>query len=156
MTEEKRIFDNGKIVARFDSEHELKIEGSWLYGPTPDPFTFKDLEKLQRKHFIGCEIIDVIGITKFWWDYCKPAPKMFELKIEPKYFKAQIDGSKQFEIRKDDHEEKFKVGDILRLREYENKRYTGHSLFVKVTFVTDYKQQNGYVVLGTKKLDKAW
>lgn len=42
--------------------------------------------------------------------------KMHELKILPEYFEKVLDGSKTFELRKDDRG--FNVGDILILREY--------------------------------------
>lgn len=72
-----------------------------------------------------------------------------ELKILPKYFKAQKDGIKNFEIRKNDRD--YKVGDGIYLREYDptDKKYTGRRILVKVTYITDYKQREGYVVLGT-------
>lgn len=73
-----------------------------------------------------------------------------ELKILPKYFKAQKDGIKNFEIRKNDRD--YKVGDDLVLLEYnpESKKKTGKLMVVKITYITDYKQKDGYVVLGTK------
>ena len=73
-----------------------------------------------------------------------------ELKILAKYFKAQKDGIKNFEIRKNDRD--YKVGDDLVLLEYnpESKKKTGKLMVVKITYITDYKQKDGYVVLGTK------
>ena len=73
-----------------------------------------------------------------------------ELKILPKYFQAQKEGIKNFEIRKNDRD--YKVGDDLVLLEYnpESKKKTGKLMVVKITYITDYKQKDGYVVLGTK------
>ena len=45
-----------------------------------------------------------------------------ELKIDPKYFELVQDGIKNWEIRKNDR--KFKVGDILRLKEYNKEEFT--------------------------------
>jgi hypothetical protein len=58
-----------------------------------------------------------------------------ELKIEPQYFDAVQNGSKRFEIRKDDRG--FAVGDILSLREYnvENQTYSGRRIQVRVTYL---------------------
>ena len=79
-------------------------------------------------------------------------PKVIDLKIEPKYFEAQEKGNKNFEIRKNDRG--YRVGDVLWLKEYdpEKKQYTGNTLKRKITYITSYKQQEGYVVLGTKQL----
>lgn len=70
-----------------------------------------------------------------------------ELKTWPQYFKRIDDGSKTFEIRRNDRG--FQQGDTLRLREYNpdgdhdecaddkctTKRYTGYEAFRKVGFV---------------------
>ena len=77
-------------------------------------------------------------------------PKAIDLKIEPKYFEAQEKGNKNFEIRKNDRG--YQLGDLLFLHEYENNQYTGRLLVRKVTYITSYKQKEGYVVLGTKRL----
>lgn len=75
-----------------------------------------------------------------------------ELKTESKYFQAQKDGVKNFEIRKNDRD--YQVGDVLILREYvsEKGQYTGRKLRCLVTYITDYEQKLGYVVLGTKRI----
>lgn len=64
------------------------------------------------------------------------------LKIQPDYFKAVFMGTKTFEIRKNDRG--YKAGDVLILKEWvpETKRYTG-----KVTYITNYQQKLGYVVM---------
>lgn len=51
--------------------------------------------------------------------------KRHELKCWPEYFQAIVNGTKKFEVRKDDRE--FNVGDILRLMEWspESQKYTG-------------------------------
>lgn len=76
--------------------------------------------------------------------------KTHELKILPEYFKAQEDGIKNFEIRKNDRD--YKVGDWIYLKEYDpqTKMYTGRYIFAEITYITDYMQKSGYVVLGTK------
>lgn len=75
-----------------------------------------------------------------------------DLKVEPKYFQAQKEGRKNFEIRKNDRD--YKVGEILILREYhsETGKYSGRRIFCLITYITDFEQKPGYVVLGTKRI----
>ena len=61
---------------------------------------------------------------------------MHELKILPEYFEAVLAGTKTVELRKEDREQGFVVGDTLRLREYrEQGGYTGREVWVMVTHV---------------------
>lgn len=73
-----------------------------------------------------------------------------ELKILPEYFQAQKEGKKNFEIRKNDCG--YQVGDLLILKEYdpETNNFTGRNMIVEITYMTDYMQKEGYMVLGTK------
>ncbi|NSV01869.1 DUF3850 domain-containing protein [Enterococcus faecalis] len=71
-----------------------------------------------------------------------------ELKILPEYFSAIVSGEKRFEIRKNDRN--YKVGDILRLMKYEDDNFTGDVHVSEITYITDFAQQDGYVVLGIK------
>ncbi|WP_353891549.1 DUF3850 domain-containing protein [Enterococcus faecalis] len=41
-----------------------------------------------------------------------------------------------------------KKGDTIRLREYQNGEYTGDICVAKITYITDFAQKDGYVVLG--------
>lgn len=68
------------------------------------------------------------------------------LKIQSRYFKDVVSGLKTFEIRKNDRD--YKVGDILVLEERLCGRFTDEQIKVKVTYITDYAQQDGYVVMG--------
>lgn len=74
--------------------------------------------------------------------------KTHELKTEPPYFQAVLDGRKRFEVRKNDRG--FEEGDKLLLKEYDADVhvFTGRRIEVTVTYITDYEQQPGYVVLG--------
>lgn len=85
-----------------------------------------------------------------------------ELKILPEFFEAVTNGRKQFEIRKNDRD--YKVGDQLVLREVdyvhnENSSvglfYTGDSYKAEITYITDYAQKDGYVVLGIRGVGEA-
>ena len=68
-----------------------------------------------------------------------------DLKIQSQYFKNVVNGTKKFEIRKNDRG--FKVGDEVRLYEIdEQSEYTGGVIAKKITFITDYEQKNGFVV----------
>lgn len=75
-----------------------------------------------------------------------------ELKIYQEYFEAVKDGRKKFEIRKNDRN--YKVGDILVLLEYDKyyEAFTGEKITVEITYLTDYAQQDGYVVLGIEEI----
>lgn len=78
-----------------------------------------------------------------------------ELKCYSQYFQRICTGQKTFEIRKNDRD--FQVGDILCLKEYDEK--TGYPDYgpdqrrAEITYMTDYAQQPGYVVLGIKLLE---
>lgn len=63
-----------------------------------------------------------------------------DLKIWPSYFKAVLDGSKPFEVRRADRD--FAVGDVLVLKEWDPGRgltqaynYTGREQRVRVTYL---------------------
>lgn len=77
-----------------------------------------------------------------------------KLKTEPQYFEAALDGSKSFEVRRED-DKRFAVGDTLILQEYvpfATHAFTGRSLAAEVTFVlrgAPYVPE-GYAVLGMR------
>ncbi len=81
-----------------------------------------------------------------------------ELKILPKYFDAVEQGIKTFEVRKNDRG--FAVGDLLRLREFDEKseapaeslKYTGRTCDAAITYILDDTEYcpSGYVILGIK------
>ncbi len=84
------------------------------------------------------------------------APREHELRCWPEFFAAILDGSKPFEVRRDDRG--FRVGDVLRLREYEPyvTGYTGRELRVRVTYRLDREPwlPGGYVALGIDTPDR--
>lgn len=69
-----------------------------------------------------------------------------ELKSIAVFFEAVVDGSKTFEIRKDDRG--YSQGDLVKLREYDaaGRQYTGRELMFRIGFVSAYAQAEGYVV----------
>jgi len=73
-----------------------------------------------------------------------------ELKCWPEYFAKVDDGSKTFEVRKDDRG--YKQGDILVLREWDPvfARYSGRSIHKRVTFILrggSFGIEAGHVVM---------
>ncbi|HQR17705.1 MAG TPA: DUF3850 domain-containing protein [Gemmatimonadales bacterium] len=74
-----------------------------------------------------------------------------DLKCWPVYFAAIKDGSKPFEVRKEDNRI-YCVGDVLRLREWDRitEKYTGREVSKTVTYVLAGSRMvaPGHVVLG--------
>ena len=79
-----------------------------------------------------------------------------ELKILPEHFKAVWAGIKRAELRKDDRG--FETGDILVLREWDGKEYTGSGIAVKVTHILrdcpEYGLSDGYCILSIKTVKR--
>lgn len=73
-----------------------------------------------------------------------------QLKTWPDYFGPVMRGEKPFEIRKNDLD--YKLGDYLELFEYdpEAQTFSGKTGLFQVTYITDYAQQPGWVVMGIK------
>ena len=72
------------------------------------------------------------------------------LKIEQEYFKQVADGSKGFEVRKNDRP--YKVGDFLALNEWKDQEHTGKFILAKITYILDDPQycKDGFVILSIK------
>ncbi len=73
------------------------------------------------------------------------------LKTSPEYFNAVVDGSKNFEVRKNDRN--FQVGDSLILKEWDGSEYTGRIIKKEITYILDHTSGyvlEGYVVMGIK------
>lgn len=67
------------------------------------------------------------------------------LKIAPEFYEAVLTGIKTFEIRRNDRN--FKIDDSIVLREYFDGKYTDRfPLAAHITYITNYAQQEGYVV----------
>jgi ParB family chromosome partitioning protein len=67
-----------------------------------------------------------------------------ELKTWSEYYRAIARGDKKHELRKNDRG--FKLGDHLHLREWlaiGKGDYTGHSIVVEVTYVSEPSTMNG-------------
>lgn len=71
--------------------------------------------------------------------------QLHNIKIERVYFDAVLDGSKTFEIRFDDRG--YEKGDFVILHETNaEKGITGHTIEKRIGFITEYEQQEGFVV----------
>lgn len=71
-----------------------------------------------------------------------------KLKIKKEYFRAVVMGIKTFEIR-ETRDRDFKVGQYILLEEIDNSNnLTKEAALVKIVYVTDYEQKEGYEVLG--------
>lgn len=75
--------------------------------------------------------------------------RVHELKILPEYYDAVRCGDKRFEIRKNDRD--FHSGDILRLKEWDGKQFTGEELDALVRYVyygiDEYGLAEGYCIM---------
>lgn len=88
-----------------------------------------------------------------------------ELKIWPAYFEAVWEGSKNFEIRKDDRPVKYEAGHLAVLREWDQRNvfgnqsgYTGREATVAITYVIRNAEQHGlvsgYCIFGFKLIKR--
>ncbi len=86
------------------------------------------------------------------------------LKTVQPYYDSVVRGEKPFEVRKNDRN--FQVGDIVCLKEYQTEpiqgkrwakkpEYTGREIWKKIVYMTDYRQQVGFVVFAIRNLNLA-
>ena len=77
--------------------------------------------------------------------------KIHNLKIRAEYALPKLKGDKMFEIRKNDRN--CEVGDIVLYNVIDdaelNRQFVAK--FYKITYITNYAQQDGYVVFGEKE-----
>jgi ASC-1-like (ASCH) protein len=73
--------------------------------------------------------------------------KLHNLKIYPFWFEAVLNGTKKYEIRKQDRQE-FEEGDIVILNEWDQKAeiFTGRKIIKVVGYVCEYAQSDYHVV----------
>ncbi|AWV98701.1 DUF3850 domain-containing protein [Arcticibacterium luteifluviistationis] len=75
-----------------------------------------------------------------------------ELKILPQYFEEVKNRNKTFELREDHRN--YKVGDTLRLLEFDNDQYTGRACNRTILYilkdVEQYGLKKGFVILAMK------
>lgn len=82
-------------------------------------------------------------------------PSTHQIKLWPEFYEAVMDGRKTFEIRRDDRDGGFHVGDYLILREWDpadaKRGYTGKQTSRRVSYVLSGGQfgvEEGFVVMG--------
>ena len=82
-----------------------------------------------------------------------------ELKTEPAYFEQVWNGTKNFEVRKNDRG--FQKGDIVILKEYDNGKhwhkdykYTKREIRATIGFVLSEYQKEGYVTFSLLNIEK--
>lgn len=77
--------------------------------------------------------------------------QVHHLKTWPSFYSEIASGIKTFEIRNNDRN--YQVGDRLVLNEWnpETKQYTDRAVVRDITYITDWQQQSGNVVIGLKK-----
>ena len=83
----------------------------------------------------------------------KACPRTHEYKVWPQFFDSLADGSRPFEVLKDDRNPRPEVGDTLVLREWSAAReYSGRSVVREVTYAlrNDLFFIKDYVVLGLR------
>jgi hypothetical protein len=79
--------------------------------------------------------------------------KIHVLKIYPEFFEPFERGIKNFEIRKNDRN--FNQGDLALLEEFDprQKLKTGRIALIMITYLTDFAQQDNYVVFSFDKFN---
>lgn len=107
------------------------------------------------REWLGIEFNDEV-FARAWLDgyVCVEEKKTHTLKIYSEFFEALKEGKKTFEIRENDRD--FRVGDILKLAVFSEKRllFTSEFIYFEITYITSYQQKDGYVVLGIKEVKK--
>lgn len=82
--------------------------------------------------------------------------KIIDKKILPQFYNEVVTCSKTFEIRKD--EDNAEVGDILLLREWDGKEYTGRLCKRKISYILrsaeEYGLMSGYCIYGLQVADR--
>ena len=71
-----------------------------------------------------------------------------ELKCRPEYYEAVRTNQKNFELRRNDRG--FRVGDVVRLKEYDGSGYTGRELVRRITYMLEgpiYGLEAGWCIL---------
>jgi len=75
-----------------------------------------------------------------------------KLKILPEYFQPVLDGTKTFELRRNDRG--FQIGDAVILKEWDVSGYTGRELTKTIQYIyignDMYGLRTGYCILGLK------
>lgn len=73
-----------------------------------------------------------------------------ELKLREQFYGSVLAGLKTFEVRFNDRN--YQVGDVLVLKEWDwvQERFSGREIEKEVTYITNYEQKDGYIVMSIK------
>lgn len=79
--------------------------------------------------------------------------KIHDIKCQPEYYQAIINGAKRFEIRYNDLD--YKVNDYLLIKEHTLAGYTGRQCLCRIVYILDNPTylQSGYVCLSIMLLN---
>ena len=107
----------------------------------------KDLELVETRKELFAHLHETVSHNRSG----KHEPSIHKLKTWPEFYDRLEDGTKKFEIRENDRD--FKVGDLLWLCcwDPEMKKRTGRHITMRVTYITDFQQKPGFVVMGIEK-----
>lgn len=113
---------------------------------------FRDVDSCSYCEIELEQIKDVDEIKNITELYNSNQNITHELKIAPEYFKKILSKEKSFELRYNDRN--YKVGDILKLKEYDNGQYTGEEKSVKITYILqDFEGlKSNYTILSIKAI----
>ena len=118
-----------------------------------------DKPKCKDCHWDECnefhETVEIpVGLAQAIYELLnKEERTIHELKILPTYFEAVQKRNKKFELRKNDRN--FHRGDILRLQEWDDEKYTGNEVDVLVQYILyDWHDglQDGYCIMSIEKI----
>ncbi len=137
-------------------ENERVIKATPVLIPTPVELNEIDSSNPQKSGSVR----DMESSCAVEGSSPSPDSKIHELKIIPKYFQPLLERTKNFEIRYNDRD--FKVGDYLRLKEYDYEksiRYTGRELVVIVTYIlraegSFFSFLDDYIIMAIRHLKK--
>ena len=129
-----------------DKVYELEENSHLEWTP------FRDVDGCSYCEIELTQINDVDEINNIIESYTSEQNTVHELKIAPEYFKKVLSKEKSFELRYNDRN--YKVGDILKLKEYDNGQYTDRETSVKIIYILqDFEGlKNNYAILAIKPL----
>lgn len=149
-----------KLCTMKESTDYCKIKNNWSGYKWPKLVELYN--KLFDEDFDGAHdaIADVNACARSFFELkkrgimLKPKPKVHNLKTWPEFFSEVKNGSKKFEIRKNDRD--YKVHDILNLEEYcpDKEEYTGVKIQAKVDYILsggEFGVEDGFVVMSITK-----
>ncbi len=119
-----------------------KQQLKWCKAWQDDEYGFHRSDPLYRDADFSCEYAE------------KARKKLIEKKILPEYYHSVRINEKTFELRKDDSD--YRIGDVLVLKEWDGKNYTGNLLVREITYilrdVPQYGLMEGYCILGIQPI----